>query len=114
MQQGHYANPSVSSMSLDQSKQSDSPNGKITPAVFFSLMPNRSFLNFENAKWQCLFCLIRQKHCWNYFAFNQLYLAKGKLAYIGRSGLDRPDDFPKFADQDLIGFNFIGSGLDSD
>jgi len=35
MLQGLYANPSVSqsSLSFDQSKQSDSPNGKITPAV---------------------------------------------------------------------------------
>jgi len=31
-------------LSLDQSKQSDSPNGKITPAVLFFLMPNRHFL----------------------------------------------------------------------
>jgi len=30
------------------------------------------------------------------------------------SGLDRTDDFQKFADQDWIGFNFVGSGLDSD
>jgi len=44
MQQGPYANPSVSSLSLDQSKQSDSPNGKIIPAVLFSAMPNRHFL----------------------------------------------------------------------
>jgi len=36
--------PSVSSLSLDQSKQSDSSNGKITPAVLFPLMPNRHFL----------------------------------------------------------------------
>jgi len=31
-------------LSLDQSKQSDSPNGKTTPAVLFLLMPNRHFL----------------------------------------------------------------------
>jgi len=31
-------------LSLDQSKQSDSPNGKITPTVLFPLMPNRHFL----------------------------------------------------------------------
>jgi len=36
--------PRVSSLSLDQSKQSDSPNGKITPAVLFHLKPNRHFL----------------------------------------------------------------------
>jgi len=44
MQQGPYANPSISSLSLDQSKRSDSPNGKITPAVLFPLMPIRHFL----------------------------------------------------------------------
>jgi len=38
------ANPSLSSLSRDQSKQSDSPNGKITPAVLFSLIPNRHCL----------------------------------------------------------------------
>jgi len=37
MYQGPYANPSASSLSLDQSKQSDSPNGKITSAVLFPL-----------------------------------------------------------------------------
>jgi len=31
-------------MSLDQSKQSDSSNGKITPAVLFLLMKNIHFL----------------------------------------------------------------------
>jgi len=31
-------------LSLDQSKQLDSPNGKITPAVLLPLMPNRHFL----------------------------------------------------------------------
>jgi len=37
-------------LSLDQSKQSDSPNGKITPAVLLPLMSNRHFL----AKfWKC-------------------------------------------------------------
>jgi len=35
------------------------------------------------------------------------------ISYIGGSGLDRTDDFQKFADQDWIGFNFIRSGLDS-
>ena len=43
MQQGPYANLSISSLSLDQSKRSDSPNGKITPAVLFPLMPIRHF-----------------------------------------------------------------------
>jgi len=44
MYQGPYADPSVSSLSLDQSKHLDSPNGKITPAVLLPLMPNRHFL----------------------------------------------------------------------
>jgi len=26
--------------------------------------------------------LMRQKHCWNYFVFNQLYLVKGKIAPV--------------------------------
>jgi len=28
-------------------------------------------LNFGNAERLCLFCLMRQRHCWKYFAFNQ-------------------------------------------
>jgi len=44
MQQGPCANPSASSLSLDQSKQYDSPNGKITSAVLFLLMPNSHLL----------------------------------------------------------------------
>jgi len=38
MLHGPYANPSVSSLSLDQSNKSDSPNGKITTAVLLPLM----------------------------------------------------------------------------
>ena len=38
---------------------------------------------------------------------------KNTWFYIGGSGLDRTDDFQKFCRQDWIGFNFIGSGLDS-
>jgi len=30
----------------------------------------------------CLFCLMIQKHCWNYFAFNQSYFAEGKIAPV--------------------------------
>ena len=46
MKQGiyRYTNPSVSSLSLDLSKQLCSPEGKITPAVLLPLMPNRHFL----------------------------------------------------------------------
>jgi len=35
---------SALSLSLDESKESDSPNGKITPAVLFPVMPNKHFL----------------------------------------------------------------------
>jgi len=38
MLHGSYANPSVSSLSLDKTNQLDSPNGKITPAVLLPLM----------------------------------------------------------------------------
>jgi len=38
MLQELHANPSVSSLLLGQSNQSDSPNGKITPAVRLPLM----------------------------------------------------------------------------
>jgi len=46
MKQGiyRYTNPSVSSLSLDLSKQPKSPEGKITPAGLLPLMPNRHFL----------------------------------------------------------------------
>jgi len=44
MQQGPYVNPNITSLSLDQSKQSDSPNGKITPEVLFPLLSYRHFL----------------------------------------------------------------------
>jgi len=110
-----------------------------------------SLLNFGNAKRLCLFCLMTQKHCWNYFAFQPIVFGwrqnsssssfaswgkrKKEWFYNGGSGLDRTDDFQKFcesgldriqfyrfrtgsdsilSDQDWIGFNFIGSGLDSD
>jgi len=64
-------------------KSENSPNGKITPAVLLPLMPNRHFLvKIFNAKRLCLFYLMRQKHCWNYFAFNQSYLANGKMAPV--------------------------------
>jgi len=70
-------------MWLDQSKQSDSPNGKITPAILSPLMHNRHLLvKFGNAKRLCLFCRMRQKHCWNYFVVNQSYLAIGKRAPV--------------------------------
>jgi len=50
MLQGPYANSSVSSLSLDQYNQSDSPYGKITPAVLCLWWQNRHCL----AKfWKC-------------------------------------------------------------
>jgi len=39
---------------------------------------------------------------------------KNLLFYMGGSGLDRTDNFQNFCSKDWIGFNFIGSGLDSD
>jgi len=41
-----------------------------------------ALLNFGNAKKLCLFFLMKQKHYWNYFALNHLYLAKGKIAPV--------------------------------
>jgi len=129
MYQKPFAYPSVSSLLLDQSKQSDSANGKIALAVLFPMKPNRHFLlNFGNAKRLCLFCHMMQKHCWNYFAFNQSYLAEGKIApvvfcltrqnintwfYIGGSGLDWISDFQKFCRSglDWIPFYRIRAGL---
>jgi len=67
------------------------------------------------------------KHYWNYFAFNQSYLAKGKIApvvllpheakktrfYLGGAGLDRTGDFQKFCRSglDRIRFHRIRTGL---
>jgi len=70
-------------LSLDQSKQSDSPNGKITPPVLVPLMPNRHFLvKF----WKCQKAVTILPHeakaLLDYFAFNQSYLSKGKIAPI--------------------------------
>jgi len=80
---GLYGNPSVLSLSLDRSKQSDSPNGKITPEVLFPLMPKRHFLvKFWKCKKAVSVLPHEAKHCWNYCAFNQSYLAKGKTALL--------------------------------
>jgi len=38
-----------------------------------------TLLNFGSAKKLCLVYLMRQKLCWNYFAFNQPYVAKGNI-----------------------------------
>jgi len=85
MKQGLHrcANPSISYLSLDLSKQSNSPNCKITQHCFYLWCQiDTSSLNFRNAKRLCLFCFMRQKYCWNYFAFNQSCLAKGKIAPV--------------------------------
>jgi len=83
MQQEPYANPSILPLSLDQSKQSDSPNGKITPAVLFPLMSNRHFLvKF----WKCQKAVSifprEAKPLLKYFAFNLSYLAKANIAPV--------------------------------
>jgi len=59
MLQGLYTNPSVT-------------DGK----------SNTALLTLRNAKALCLFCLMRQKHCWKYFVFNQSYLAKDKITPV--------------------------------
>jgi len=84
-------------------------------------MPNGHLLNFVNAKRLCLVCLMKQKHYRNYFAFNQSYLVKGKIApvifcltrknkntwfYIGGSGLDRTSDFQKLCGSELDRIQF--------
>jgi len=70
-------------LSLDQSNQSDSPNGKITPAVLFLLMPNGHIL-VKFCKCQKAVSILphEAKALVNYFAFNQSYLAKGKIALV--------------------------------
>jgi len=83
MQHGPYINASLSSFSVDQSKQSDSPNGKTIPAVFFPLIPKRHFL----AKfWKCQNAVSILPHEANtlldYFALNQSYLDKGKISLV--------------------------------
>jgi len=70
-------------LSLDQSKQSDSPNGKITPIVLFPLMPNRHFLV---KSWKCqkaVYILPHEaKALQELFLFNQSYLAEGKIVPV--------------------------------
>jgi len=131
MWQGSYANPSVSTLSLDQSKQSNSPNGKITPAGLFLLMPNRHFLvKFYKCQKAVsvlpreakalleLFCLQpivfgwRQNSSSSYFTlWNKIKMPDFTLA---DQDWIRLMIFKNYADQDWIGFDFIGSGLDSD
>ena len=81
-----------------------------------------------NAKRLCLFCFMRQKHGWNYFAFNHSYFTEGKIASVrllppeaiykimilhGQIKSDRIDDFQKFCRSGLnrIQFYRIRTGL---
>ena len=85
-------------------------------------------LNFCNAKTLCLFCLMSQEHRWHYFAFNQFFLANGKIApevllphdakyntrfYMSGSGLDWTHDFQTFCGSglDRIQFCWIRTGI---
>jgi len=131
MQQGPCTNPSVSSLSLDQSKQSDSLNGKIPRAVLFPLMPNRHFLiKF----WKChkalsilpheakallqLFCLQPILFGYRQNSSNSSLDSWGKIKIHDFTLADQNwiglMIFKNFADQEWIGLNFVGSGLDSD
>ena len=63
----------VSSLSFEQSKESDSPNGKITPAVLCFMRQNRHCLvKF----WKCQKAMSilphEAKHHWSYIAFSQI------------------------------------------
>ena len=65
------------------------------------------FLHFVTSKKAVCIFLIRQKHCWSYFAFNQLCLAKGKIDWIALV-LHETNRLTKIhiftlADQDWIG-----------
>ena len=90
-----------------------------------------AFSNFCNAKRLCLFCFMSQEHRWHYSAFNQLCLAKGKIAAVVLLSNEAKQNkihnftwadqewiglmtFKNFVEQDWIGFSFVGSGLDSD
>ena len=105
------------------------PNGKMTTKCFCLWWQNRHcFVKFWKCQRLCLFCLMMQKHCWNYFAFNQsCWRQNSSNSGFASWGKIKTHDFPwpdqgwiglinfkNFADQDWIGFNFIGSGLNSD
>jgi len=72
-------------LSLDQSKQSNSPNGEVTPAVLFLLMPNGGFL-VKFCKCQKAVSILPPETKalleWNYFGLIQSYLAKGKITPV--------------------------------
>jgi len=70
-------------LSFEQSKQLDSSNGTISPAVLFTLMPNRHFLvKF----WKCqkaVFILPHEaKTLLELFCLEPIVLAKGKIAPV--------------------------------
>jgi len=70
-------------LSLDQSKQSNSPNGEITPAVLIPLMTNRHlFVKFWKYQKAVTILPHEAKALLDYFPFSQLYLAKGKIAPV--------------------------------
>jgi len=47
-----------------------------------------------------LFCLMKQKHCWSYFAFNQIQYFEGKIVpimlFLMRQNRHSLLAFPKF------------------
>jgi len=57
---------------------------------------------------------MNQKHCWNYFAFNQSYLAKGKIAPVVVLPHDTKYMHMILHGRIRTGSDSILSGLDSD
>ena len=121
----------ISSLSFDQSKQSDSPNGKITLAVLCFMRHNRHclvklckcqktmfILPHEAKALLQLFCLQPIIFGWRQNGFSGALASWGiiKIHYFTWADQDciGLKIFKNFADQDWIGFNFIGSELDSD
>jgi len=131
MLQGPYTISSVSSLSLDRSNQSDSPNGKIIPAVLCHWWQNRhclvkfwkcqtalSILPHEAKALLELFCLQANIFGWRQNSSSSYFASWGIIKMYDFTWPDQDwiglRIFKNFADQDWIGFNFIGSGLDSD
>jgi len=70
-------------LSLDQSKQSDSPKGKITPAVLFPLKPNIHFrVNFLKRQKVVSILPHDSKPLLELFCLHPTYLPKGKIAQV--------------------------------
>jgi len=104
-------------LSLDQSKQLDSPNGKITPAVLFRLKPFRHFLvkfwKSQNAVSSLphdskalleLFCLQPIVYGWRQNSSSCCFASWGKIY---------THDFT-LADQDWIGLTIFKNFVDQD